>query len=75
MARDGHFVGYHHFVGIAVDLTREVRCGGVVGGGDGPCHGELARGVHLAGEQVGNRVAALHAWLPSAENGIGVTAP
>ena len=75
MSWDWLLVGCHILEAVVVELTREVLRREVVGGGDGPCHGELARGVHLAGEQVGNRVAALHAWLPSAENGIGVTAP
>ena len=47
----------------------------MVGGGQRPGHRELARRGDLAGEQVGHRVAPFHAWLPGAEDGVGIAAP
>ena len=75
VARDRRLVANHHLIGIVVNIAGEVLCRRVVSGCDRPCHGELSRGVHLASEQVGNRVSTLHAWLPCAEDGIGVGAP
>ena len=75
MARDRCPVAHHHLKGIGVDVAGEILCRGMVGGCDGPGHGELARGVDLAREQVGDGVSALHAWLPGAEDGIGIAAP
>ena len=47
----------------------------MVGGGNGPCHGELSAGVHLAREDVGHGVASLLAGLPCHEDGVGIGAP
>ena len=75
LAGDGHLVAYHQLQGVLVELTREVLRRSVVGSGDGPGHRELAGGIHLAREQVGDGVAALHTGLPGAEDGIGIAAP
>ena len=64
-----------HLVGIEVHRAGITLGGRMVGGGEGPGHGKFARRIDFTGEQVGYGVATFHAWLPGAEDGIGIAAP
>ena len=75
MSSDGALVGHHVLETVVVDLAWEVLRRGMVGGSNGPRHGEFARRIDFTRKQVGDRVAALHTRLPGAENGIGILAP